>query len=434
MARYFGYAWRFITIWFITTIALTVYGFARLYIACLPGAERRRAAVARLRGRVLRISMTTLGATFIKLGQVMSSRPDLFEPETIDQLRLLQDKIPPFGIDAARKIVEHDLGRPLAACYAGFDETPVAAASVAQVHRATLPDGTEVAVKVLRPDIREKCIRDGAILHALARMLAWNATARLSDPVGHLDAFVEGIIEQTDLTNEARHYTLFHQNFAAVEGVRFPHVHTALSGPNVLTMDFVRGHKVDSLPQGQDEVLGRRLRLMFFKMCFVDGFVHADLHPGNMVIGVDGGIAVFDVGLVKHLPEDLLDQFVDFSKCVAMGTTADFIVHMKTYHRYMNDVDWDAVERDIGGFIGEFRAQNVAQLEMGQFANRLFALARKHRVRPIPELTLVLAAIVTCEGLGKILNPHVNTWNEMATFLMPVVQQRMMAKLMAAKA
>ena len=203
---------------------MLAYAIGRVGAAFAGDAEKRRAAVARLRGRILRRAMTALGATFVKLGQVMSTRPDLLEPETIDELRALQDRVPAFPIAKVRRILEEDLGAPVGERFAELDDTPLAAASVAQVHRARLLTGREVAVKVLRPDVHARVERDGAILGLFARLLSLHPTLRLSDPVGHLEHLFAGILEQTDLRLEAANYVRFRAAFADVAGVRFPEV------------------------------------------------------------------------------------------------------------------------------------------------------------------------------------------------------------------
>jgi ubiquinone biosynthesis protein len=403
---------------------LLVYAFGRLALLFVRGGERRRERVAHWKGRVLRRTMAALGATFVKLGQVLSTRPDLLEPEIIDELRQLQDRMPPFAMARVRRIVEEDLGGPLEGRFAEFDEAPVAAASVAQVHRARLAGGAEVAVKVLRPDVREKVERDAAILLWLARVIALHPTWRLSDPVGHLEHFERGILDQTDLRLELAHYDTFRRHFAGHPGVRFPEVHAAFSGPRVLTMEFIHGAKVDALPEGDHRELATRLQKVVLKMCFVDGFFHADLHPGNVRVSDAGEIVIFDAGLVKHIDERVLLQFMDFTKCISMGTPGDFVQHLKKFHTYMEGVDWVAVERDITAFIERFRRLSIGELEIGALFHEVFALGRKYKVHPLPELAVVMVGLVTAEGIGKQLHPDNNLFQDTAAYLMPLLASR----------
>jgi ubiquinone biosynthesis protein len=370
---------------------------------------------------VLRRSMTMLGATFIKMGQVMSSRPDLLAPQIIDELKVLQDRLPAFGFRRVRRIVEPDLGRPIADMFSEFEREPVAAASVAQVHRARLLDGTEVAVKVLRPSIRRQVERDATILIFGARLLALSPRLRLNDPVGHLRHFVEAIISQTDLTIEAKNYERFATNFAAVQEVAFPIVHRELSSQRVLTMEFMRGVKFDHRDVAYDRTLARTIRHMMFKMCFADGFIHADLHPGNFLVREDHRLIVFDAGLAKLLDGDILEQFIDFSRCLTMGTADDFVAHIKRFHLYSGEVDWASLRRDIEGLVGRFRAQDTARLEYSQLFGDIFSLSRKYRARPVPDLTLVMVALLTVQGLGKVLDPDNNVFQEVAAYLVPLL-------------
>jgi ubiquinone biosynthesis protein len=381
--------------------------------------------LAHLRGRTLRAMFTRLGATFVKVGQVMSSRPDLLPPGITDELRALQDRMPPFPGHVARATIERELGRPLAELFADFDDTPVAAASVAQVHRARLRDGREVAVKVLRPDVRAKTERDAAILTALGRVAAWHPGLAVSDPEAHIAELCAGVVAQTDLRQELTNNRRLAANFSAVRGVRVPEVVPELSGEHVLTMGFVRGAKLDELPVGDFAELGQRVEQVVFKMCFDDGFVHADLHPGNLLydLGADD-LWLLDVGLCKALGPDVFEQFVDFSRCLAMGTPRDFTDHLRRFHTYIGVIDWDGLEAELGFFVTGFRSQDLAQLELGQLFERLYALARKYRVRPMPEAVLVMVGVVTCEGIGKRLNPRANLFANMTAALMPLLARR----------
>jgi ubiquinone biosynthesis protein len=424
--RALGYVARLLAIVAVAAFSLVRYAVGRLGTLAVRDPRARRRAVAHLRGRVLRGALSTLGATFIKLGQVMSTRPDLLEPELIEELKHLQDKLPPFPGRAARRQLEAELGRPVGEVFAAFEDVPVAAASVAQVHRARRPDGTEVAVKILRPDVRRKTERDGAILLALARLASkLHPHARHADLAGHLSHFVDGVLAQTDLRTEAANYERFRANFADVPHVDFPHVYEALSGETVMTMDFVRGRKVDTLRAGEHPQTAARLRNAFLKMLFDDGFLHADLHPGNLLIRDDGTIAIFDVGLSKQLSDELLEEYIDFNKCLVMGTAPDFVQHLRTYHSYADGrVDWEALSVDVEEFVGEFRGKPASELEFGALIERVFAVSRKHGIRPVPDMTLIMVGLVTAEGIGKQLDPDSDSFGEVASYLMPILARR----------
>jgi ubiquinone biosynthesis protein len=426
--RWPGNAVHFLFLLVVLIVAGTIYGLARLGIALFVWGPRRARTVAALDGRMLRQTLSALGATFIKLGQVMSTRPDLFQPEIIDQLRHLQDRLPPFGFRRVQRVIEEDFGKRLTELYAEFDQRPVAAASVAQVHRARMRDGREVAVKVLRPGVRRQVERDQAILIGFAHVIAVRPKWRRNDPVGHVRHFVEAIHEQTDLRLEAENYTRFRKNFAGHPRVSFPEVHPELSSSRVLTMEFVRGTKIDALPRGTTYPrLAATVRETFFKMCFDDGFVHADLHPGNMVVQIepDGErLIIFDAGLAKLLEGDILLQFIDMTKCIAMGTPDDIVAHLKRFHTYMGEIDWAALRDEVTEFAVKFRGMDNAKLEYSTLIADMFEIGRKHHIQPVTDMMLVFVALVTAQGIGKMLEPDINIFPELAKFIMPILMKR----------
>jgi len=425
--RFLGSALHFLWLVLVVTALAIVYGLGRLGTLVLWGARKRR-AIGTLRGWTLRQGMTSLGATFIKLGQVMSTRPDLFSPQVIAQLRGLQDRLPPFAYGKAAATIREELGKPVEEVFADFEEQPVAAASVAQVHRAHLVDGTEVAVKILRPGVRRQVERDAAILISGSKLLTIRAKWRLSDPVGHTKHFVDAIHEQTDLRIEAANYTRFAENFAAMPEVKFPKIYPELSTERMLVMEFVRGTKVDALPPefggAKQLALAKTIRTAMFKMCFEHGFIHADLHPGNMLVEDSGRLVLFDAGLAKLLHEDILIQFIDMTKCLAMGTADDLVAHLKRFHVYLDGVDWEALRAEVTQFTVKFRGKDVAKLEYGELIGDMFAIARTHHVRPVTDMMLIFVALITAQGIGKMLEPEHNVFAAVAAFLMPILMKR----------
>jgi ubiquinone biosynthesis protein len=190
-------------------------------------------------------------------------------------------------------------------------------------------------------------------------------------------------------------------------------------------MEFVRGSKIDALPNGgRNSKLAEVVRMTMLKMCFEDGFVHADLHPGNMVVQDESRLVIFDVGLAKQLEGDVLLQFIDMSKCIAMGTAEDIVAHIKRFHTYVGDIDWPALRVDVEAYASKFRAKDVSKLEYGELIGEMFAIGRKHRVRPVTDMMLVFVALITAQGIGKMLEPEHNVFGAVAQFLIPILMKR----------
>jgi len=179
------------------------------------------------------------------------------------------------------------------------------------------------------------------------------------------------------------------------------------------------------MPAGRHDDIAELVRNSFFKMCFEDGFVHADLHPGNLLVTPEGDLAILDAGLVKRFSEHFLDEFVSFSRCLVLGTPHDFVEHFRRFHPYLTNANWEAVERDIGALMDRFQNQAAAELESSEFSNEVFALFRRHQIRPVPEITLVLVGSLTSEGIGKTLDPSRNTFQDLSSYLVGVLLRRM---------
>jgi ubiquinone biosynthesis protein len=416
---------RFLVIGTIGSIAFFIYLLGRLGTLLVFGRARRARVVARWKGRVLRRTMTILGPTFIKMGQVMSSRPDVFAPGTIDELRKLQDRLPAFAYAKVGRIVREDLGAPIEQLFSEFDATPVAAASVAQVHRARLTDGTEVAVKVLRPNIRARIDRDCSVLLMLGRFFMLIPPARQNDALGHIREFVQGIVEQTDLAREAENLDIFRDNFAEIASVIFPRPYRERSGPRVLTMSYIHGSKIDKGLNGRGTEVAELVRISFQKMCYEDGFVHADLHPGNLLVTPSGDLAILDAGLVKRFGPGFYREFFSFTRCLVLGTPRDFVEHFRAFHPYLSSANLDAMEKDLEQLMERFQRQTAAEIETSEFSNEVFRLFRKHKIRALPEITLVLVGTLTSEGIAKTLDPDRNSFQDIANYMIGMTLRRL---------
>jgi ubiquinone biosynthesis protein len=191
-------------------------------------------------------------------------------------------------------------------------------------------------------------------------------------------------------------------------------------------MEVLEGRKIDEIPRAElPPDVPQRLRDVFLKMCFDDGFLHADLHPGNFVVQADGTLGIFDVGLAKLLSEQHLSHYIDFNRCLVMGDVADFMDHIRSFHAYVEGtVDWAELERDVARFNAEWRQRSTRDLEFGALIDEIFSIARRHVVRPVPEMTLMMVGLVTAEGIGKQLEPDVNSFQEVANYLLPVLARR----------
>lgn len=359
-----------------------------------------------------------LGATFIKVGQIMSTRPDLLPPHIIGALSQLQDNVGPFPYRDVRRICEKDLGRPLAEVFARFDEAPIASASVAQVHRAVLPDGQVVAVKVRRPEIEELCAFDLSVMRLFARALQLLPSIALLAPVESVEQFGRAIRMQLDFTIEAENNRRFRQNFAGDDEVIFPRLFPELCSRRVLVMEYIEGVKI--LDHRRTGVEPRRLGRIGFrvllKMIFQDGFVHADLHPGNVFITADGKVALLDLGLVGELDGTHRQAFARYFAAWAQSdgrTMAEIMMKHSPAQRFPDPVGFTkAVEE----FVARYHGKRLGEVHVAVVVYEMMRILRTYRVRVNATFTVVNIAIAMTEGIGKQLDPSLDLMAEALPF------------------
>ncbi|AOZ70772.1 2-polyprenylphenol 6-hydroxylase [Rhodobacter xanthinilyticus] len=361
-------------------------------------------------------AITALGPAYIKFGQVLSTRPDVVGPELADQLRVLQDKLPPFPIEVAKQTIEAELGRPVDALFSEFSE-PVAAASIAQVHQARRADtGAKVAVKVLRPGIERAFRRDLDAFHFAAGMIERLSPAsrrlRPNDVVRHFEGVVLG---ELDLRREAAAASQFAANTAQDAGFTVPRPAWEFSGRTVMVMDWAEG-----LPMGDpaairaagiDPVaLSERVLQLFLSHALRDGYFHADMHHGNLKVAANGDIIAYDFGIMGQIDEYTRRVYAE----ILMG----FI--RRDYHR-VAEVHFEAgyvpADRDVNEFALALRAvgepifgMDATHISMARLLAYLFEVTEKFGMQTRTELILLQRTMVVVEGVARSLNPAINMW------------------------
>ena len=369
--------------------------------------ESQRASTAR-RFREL---LNELGPTFIKLGQVLSTRADLLPAEFIRELSTLQDSVPPFPLEQVYTQIRASLGREATELFAEIDPTPLAAASMAQVHRAKTLDGDDVVIKVQRPAITEQITSDLAVLRSLAKLLeAVVEETGIYTPSGIVEEFDRAIHEELDFINEASNIRAFLETHRERPYVKIPRVYEALSSRHVLTLEFVPGVKLSTLELASDErlKLGKTLVEASFRQLFTDGLFHGDPHPGNILILNREVLVLLDFGLVGRLTKGMQETLVMLVVAVALKD-ADSVARLiyrvgvpdqrTNLSRFREDID-NIINQNLPVTLGEVSAQNL-------FSD-LLDLAVKYRIRIPKEYAILSRAAVATEGILRSLAPELN--------------------------
>ncbi|MDH4099422.1 MAG: 2-polyprenylphenol 6-hydroxylase [Nitrospirota bacterium] len=369
----------------------------------------------------LRLAMEELGPTFIKLGQILSARPDLIPLEFAEEFKKLLDEVPPFPVDEAKAVIERELGCSISEAFASFDETPIAAASIAQVHGATLAngaDGEEVIVKVQRPNIEKTIELDIHLLYTLASLAeTYVPEVGVYNPTAIVNEFARTIRKELNFTMEADNASRLRGNFENDPFLYVPKVYHDLSRRRVLVMERVRGMRIDEFEKieasGLDRgELARKGAEAFFKQIFEDGYFHADPHPGNMFVLQDGTIALVDFGIMGRLTDELKDVI---SKTFIAIVQRDFDMMV---HQYIK-LGFLGVEVDLEKFRREFKAdlvdvlepvygKTLKQINISDYIDHVIRLAIKHKLKIQPDLLLINKALLTVEGIGRQLDPEFN--------------------------
>lgn len=364
----------------------------------------------------LRSMFEELGPTFIKLGQVLACRPDLLPLEYATELARLTDAVAPFPFAEARQIVEKDLGAPLESLFTSFDPVPVAAASIAQVHRAVLPDGREVMVKVQRPHIGENIARDISILRGIAQLI--DAHVHELQPFnvpGIVEEFSRTIGKELDFFIEGSNAAQLRNNFEGSDALYIPRVHADLSSKRVLVLERIDGVRIDDLAGIERLGFDRREIAMkgaraFFKMVLQDGLFHADPHPGNIFVLADGRLGLVDFGIMGRVTEENMEHFASVLIALA-GHDYDGLARQYVNLGFVTEesVDIDRFKQDLKEDLAEllepYYGMKVRQIDFGAYVERVTHILHRHKLKIPQNLYLMDKALLTLEGILKQLDP-----------------------------
>ena len=386
------------------------------------------------RGERLRRALEDLGPVFIKFGQMLSTRRDLLPEDIADELAKLQDDVPPFPQEQSVAIIEDALGRPVDEIYASFDRTPMASASVAQVHAATLRDGKQVVVKVVRPDIEPVIRQDIALMMTLAKLVRkYLPDGKRLRPVEVVSDYELTILDELDLAREAANASQLRRNFEDSTLVYVPEVYWDYTRHNVFTMERISGIPVTDLDtlraKGTDlKLLGERGVEIFFTQVLRDSFFHADMHPGNIFVDAsdpaDPTYIAVDCAIIGSLSD--ADQYY-----LARNLLGIFQRDYRTVAQLHVECGWVPPQTRVQDFESALRAvcepvfeRPISEISFGQLLIYLFRTARRFDMEVQPSLVLLQKTLLNIEGLGRQLYPDLNLWETAQPFLENWLQDR----------
>lgn len=378
----------------------------------------------------IRRAFVDLGPTFIKVGQVIASSPGMFPAEWTAEFAALRDRVPPFPPDEARRIVESDLGRPLRSAFAAFDDQTIAAASIAQVHPATLLDGTEVVVKVQRPGLEARVRDDLRALLLLCEVLERIPQAAIGSPRALAEDFARTLHEEMDFRLEAdsmeRMRAILEQG--GITDCQVPRVHHDLVGRRVLTMERIDGFRFTDV-QGMKAAgidTARLLRigvLTVIEGVLVHGFFHGDLHAGNITIRDDGTFVLLDFGIVGRLTESVRARLAQYLIAVTTNNYPAMVRSLRSFGSVPADVDVEEMAAEVQRLYEPFLRDGIVVAELGELMDTMIRSMVKHRVRIPRELVLLSKQMLYLEGAAHALAPETDLLQEQQ-----VVYQTLMAK------
>ncbi len=371
-----------------------------------------------------------LGPTFVKLGQVLSTRPDLIPEDYIEELKKLQDNVAPFSFKEAKNQIEEDLGDNTDHIFLSIEEKPLAAASIGQVHRAVLKNGQEVVVKVRRPGIDKIITADLEIMLNLARLAEKHIPeVRIYDPVGKIEEFADAMHKELDFTREGFNIDKFRQNFEGDETIYVPKVFWEATAQKVLTIEYIKGYKVTELDEITNNNLDRKQIAVngakaMMKQIFIHGFFHADPHPGNIIIRPDGKIVFIDFGIVGRIDKYTKNKLADLIIGIINKDTKKIIGVLLELSQVEQELNISEIELDVEDLLDRYYGKDLKNIDMSKLLSEVFAIVAKYKIILPSNFTLLLKSLITIEGVGLELDPDFNIFETAKPFVDKMLRER----------
>lgn len=368
-----------------------------------------------------------LGPTFVKVGQILSTRPDVLPPPFIAELTRLQDDAPPVPFEAVEEQVTRALGAPLLERFASFEREPVASASMAQTHLAALSDGTPVIVKVQRPGIADTMRADLDLMHVFARLLeATVAEMEFYAPADIVRVLDDALSNELDFLHEASNLEVFAETFADAAAFRIPALYRSHTTRTVLTMEYVAGRKISAIETGSDEAERYALLLVegFFRMIFEDGHFHADPHPGNLIVDEQGRLALIDFGLCGYLSSAQRDRLVSLVISVLAGDVDGIARVLVRMGQPTGHLPMAAFKGEIASIRERYLKRNLRNIDMSAFLDECIDAAQRYRIRVATDYSLLSKAAVTVEGVVRGLAPDLDLLEHVGPYQRRLLEQQ----------
>ncbi|NPE27453.1 AarF/ABC1/UbiB kinase family protein [Methanococcoides sp. SA1] len=378
-----------------------------------------------------------LGPTYVKFGQLMSMRQDLIPKEYADEFTKLQNDVPPFSFDEIKRVIEEEFGKKIEDIFLSFDSISIAAASIGQVHRAKLLDGAEVVVKVQRPGIRKIIRSDLDILYSMANFAEEHVEeAKLYSPVDVVDEVYHSIHAEMDYTQEARNIERFRRNFENDPDIVIPNVYLEYSTRRVLTMEYINGVKCDNFQVLENMGLDRYKiaengTKAFMKQIFEDGFFHADMHSGNVLIMEDGRICLLDFGMVGSISNEIKTLLIDALLAITREDVTQYLEVMRDFGMVPDELDVHSFKIEYGYMLNKYYGRSLKQLDTPEMIAEMMTLLRKFKIRIPPNIALLFKGVMTVSGFALQMVPDFNVNVVAEPYAKVIMHNRLNPKHMA---